>query len=81
MSEDKILTDEMIQHRIDMKARGYHEEASRLYQAKLEGKKEGKKEEKISIVKNLLKINIPVEAISQSTGLSVEEVEELKKII
>ena len=44
-----------------------------------EGKKEGKKEEKVSIAKNLLKNDISIEVISESTGLSIEKLEELKK--
>ena len=44
-----------------------------------EGKKEGKKEEKAFIAKNLLNIGISIEVISESTGLSIKEVEELKK--
>ena len=37
------------------------------------------KKEKISIAKNLLKDGIPIEVVSKNTGLSVEELEELKK--
>ncbi len=44
-----------------------------------EGKKEGKKEEKVFIAKNLLNIGISIEVISESTGVSIKEVEELKK--
>ena len=44
-----------------------------------EGKKEGKKEEKAFIAKNLLKNDISIEVISESTGLSIEKLEELKK--
>ena len=44
-----------------------------------EGKKEGKKEEKVFIAKNLLKNDISIEVISESTGLSIEKLEELKK--
>ena len=44
-----------------------------------EGKKEGKKEEKVSIAKNLLTIGISIEVVSESTGLSIEKLEELKK--
>ena len=41
------------------------------------GYDEGKKEEKIEIAKNLLKQNIPMENISQATGLSIEELSRL----
>ena len=39
----------------------------------------GAKKEKISIAKNLLNIGTPKEDIIKATGLSVEELEELKK--
>ena len=82
MQEDRPLTQEMIQHLLDMRAKGRHEEASRLYQAKQEGKEEGikagKEEGKISIAKNLIDLNFPLEAISQATGLSIGEIENLK---
>ena len=73
-----------------MRSKARHEEASRLYQDKQEGKEEGKKEGKeegikvgeekrnIEIAKNLLKLNFPVEAISQATGLTAGEIEKLK---
>ena len=43
-----------------------------------EGREKGKIEEKIEIAKNMLKLNIDINIISQSTGLSVDEIEELK---
>ena len=43
-----------------------------------EGREKGKKEEKIEIAKNMLKLNIDINIISQSTELSVDEIEELK---
>ena len=39
----------------------------------------GKEEEKIAIAKNFLKNGISIDLVSESTGLSVEELEELKK--
>ncbi len=88
--EEQPLTEEMVQQILEMRAKARHEEASRLYQAKQEGKEEGKKEGKeegikvgeekrnIEIAKNLLKLNFPVEAISQATGLTAGEIEKLK---
>ena len=43
------------------------------------GRKEGKKEEKIEIAKNLLKNNISIKIIINSTGLTKEEIEKLRK--
>ena len=39
----------------------------------------GVKSEKIEISKNFLKDGIPIEVVSKNTGLSIEELEELKK--
>ena len=46
---------------------------------KAEGIEEGAKAEKIEIAKNLLKSKVSFDLVSESTGLSVEEIEELKK--
>jgi predicted transposase/invertase (TIGR01784 family) len=48
------------------------------FEGKMEGKIEGKMEGKIEIAKNLLDI-LDVETIAKKTGLSIEEIEELKK--
>ena len=45
-----------------------------------EGIQEGKKEEKISLAINLLKENIDINIISRTTGLSIEQLLELKDI-
>ena len=47
--------------------------------ARLDGYDAGAKNEKFSIAKNLLNIGISIEVISESTGLSIEKLEELKK--
>ena len=44
-----------------------------------EGYDAGAKTEKISIAKNLLKDGISKEVVSKNIGLSIEELEELKK--
>ncbi len=46
--------------------------------AKAEGKTEGEKQKAIEIAKNLLLVKVDINLISQSTGLSVDEIEELK---
>ena len=48
-------------------------------EGKMEGKLEGKREGKIEIAKNLLKANMEINFISQTTGLSIEEIQKLKK--
>ena len=44
-----------------------------------EGKEEGLKEGKIEIAKNMFKLNIDINIISQSTGLSIDEIKSLDK--
>ena len=47
-------------------------------EGKLEGKKEGEKSKMIEIAKNLLKANMDIKFIFDTTGLSMEEIEKLK---
>ena len=44
-----------------------------------QAKREGRKEGKIEIVKNLLKLNMPIEQIVKASGLTKKEVQEIKK--
>ena len=46
---------------------------------KAEGLEAGAKAREKEIAKNLLKDGIPIEVVSKNTGLSIEELEELKK--
>ena len=43
------------------------------------GINDGISKEKVSIAKNLLSMNMPIEDISKATGLSIENLNELKK--
>ena len=78
----RASNDETVRQILEMRSKARHEEASRLFQAKQAGKEEGIKEgeekRNIEIAKNLLKLNFPVEAISQATGLTAGEIEKLK---
>ena len=49
-----------------------------LDKAKAEGMEKGKAERDIEIAKNLLLLNIPLDTISSSTGLSLSELQKLK---
>ena len=51
---------------------------TRLEGAKLEGISEGKKEAKLEVAKNLLNLNINLDDIISSTGLTKEELEKLQ---
>jgi hypothetical protein len=53
-------------------------EAKGRVEGKAEGKAEGRTEEKMEIALNLLRQNLPLDAISSATGLSHDELNELK---
>lgn len=55
-----------------MKGRDY------LISAEAKGKAEGRTEEKVEIAQNLLRQNLPLDVISSATGLSHDELSELK---
>jgi predicted transposase YdaD len=74
MQEEQPLTEEMVQQILEMRSKARHEEASRLFQAE----QRGKEQSRISIAKNMLKFNIPIDTISQATGLTASEIENLK---
>ena len=84
--EERLIIDKIIEGRNDYySAKNIAREEGReegLKEGKEEGLKEGKeeglKEGKIEIAKNMLKLNIDINIISQSTGLSVEEINKLK---
>ena len=69
---EKMRRKEINSARLDGYDNGYDD-------GKAEGLEAGAKAEKISIAKNLLNIGISIEVISESTGVSIKEVEELKK--
>jgi predicted transposase/invertase (TIGR01784 family) len=46
---------------------------------KLEGKLEGRIEEKWDVVKNSLKVGLPIQTIEQITGLPLEEITRFKE--
>ncbi len=74
MQDAQTLTEEMVQQILEMRSKARHEEASRLFQAE----QRGIEKRNIEIAKNLLKLNFPVEAISQATGLTAGEIDKLK---
>lgn len=70
----KALLDEI--DRIDYMSKKRFREGEE--QGLKQGEKNGKRQEKIEIAKNLLKKNISLEIISEATGLTEEEIKELK---
>ena len=62
------------------KAEGLAEgESKGLAKGKAEGKAEGLAEGKVEVAKNLLKLGISIEAISEATGLSIDTIKKLSK--
>ena len=68
---DQGYRDGLSQGKAEGKAEGREE-------GRAEGISQGKSERNTEIAKNMLKDNIPVESISKYTGLSIEEVNELR---
>ncbi|MCG0279064.1 MAG: transposase, partial [Thermanaeromonas sp.] len=48
-------------------------------EGRLEGKLEGERKAKLQVAKNLLLLNVDIDTIAKATGLSLEEIESLKK--
>ena len=55
-------------------------EARGRREGKKEGEKLGRKNEKRNVIKNLHKLNIPIEQIAQAVELTEKEVEEILKV-
>lgn len=69
LSNDEVLRHEAQQHEM------YLQNELSINEERYE---QGMKEGKIEIAKNLLRINLPLEQISTTTGLSISEIENLK---
>ena len=79
---DKINQDERERELAELRLKYIRDQnAIRDYgydRGKEEGRKEGIRNEKINIAKAMLKRNIPIKEIIEITGLSKEEIENLK---
>ena len=73
------LLEEMVSFMNNKEVQDYSREEKLIETNLKTAKEEGKIEEKLEIAKNLLKHNVAMEIISSSTGLSILELEELKK--
>ena len=72
LSSDPIFMSELEKQQLDEYC-----SAMAIVDAKKEGKHEGKKEEKIEIARNMLAKNSDVQFISECTGLSIDEINNL----
>jgi len=77
------IRDDKIDPKIAFKMKEEYSEVEYVKDIKAKGKeegiKEGAKQKQIEIAKNLLKANIDIDTIALSTGLSIQEIENLKK--
>jgi predicted transposase/invertase (TIGR01784 family) len=80
--EDRIMYDRMMMRKADEKnslatsrKRGREEG---LKEGEAKGLKEGQREEKLSTARKMIAMDFPLSQISQITGLSLEELEQLK---
>ena len=73
---DKIRADEELMERIRLQELAEWDENTSIANAKREGMKSAKEE----VIKNLLKLNMPIEQISDVTGVSKEEILKIKEI-
>ena len=65
--EERIIIEKIVEGRND------------FYSAKNTAREEGKEEGKIEIAKNMLKDNVDINIISKYSGLSIDEIKDLKK--
>ena len=71
----KFTRTELREYEDSLKA--YRDIKNSLDSAEEKGRVEGKKDKAIEIAKNLLEMDMPIDAIMKATGLSLEEVKEL----
>ena len=72
-----ISGDEKMRRIAELRLKYILDKNTNIRTAREEGREEGKLAKQVEIIKNLLKLKIPKEQISQATGLSIEEIEKL----
>ena len=82
--ELEYLTGDEAQRRIaELREKAIRDEKANLRGAreegKMEGREEGEKNKQLEIAKKLKKINMDIKTIAQITGLTIEELEKIKK--
>ena len=75
---DKLSEDEALSLLYDEKEREEEKKQAEIEYATELGLNKGISKEKLNIAKNLLSMNISLEDISKATGLSIEEINNLK---
>ena len=72
-----ISGDEKMRRIAELRLKYILDKNTNIRTAREEGREEGKLAKQVEIIKNLLKLKIPKEQISQATGLSIEEIEKI----
>jgi hypothetical protein len=72
----RASNDDMIREILEMRERGRHEEATRLYRAEQKGMEKGK----IELAKEVYKEGYPIEKLAAKFNLSVDKMKELLEI-
>lgn len=77
---DRISEDEKMQRIIELREKAIRDEHAIYAKGVDDGIEKGTKEEKIKIAKSMLKENMDIEMIIKITGLTKEEIENLKEM-
>ena len=72
-----ISGDEKMRRIAELRLKYILDKNTNIRTAREQGIKQGKQLEKLEIIKNLIKVKIPIEQISEATGLSKEEIEKI----
>ena len=75
---EQVSGNEKLRRIAELKEKYIRDEQASIEYAQNEGYRQGEAERNIEIAKNMLKENINIELISKVTGLSLEEIENLK---
>lgn len=75
---EEISDDKEMRRLVELREKAILDEASLTYDAKQEGLKEGAKHQKIEIAKKMLENKMDIETIAKLTGLTKEEIKNLK---
>lgn len=77
----KISSDDRQRELYNMRRKAMLDESDALYNAEQKGKLAGLKEGKIEMVKGLLLSNVDIEIIKTTSGLTIDEINNIKKLL
>ena len=73
----RASNDDMIREILEMREKGRHDEATRLYRAEQKGMEKGMEKGKIELARELYKDGYPIEKLAVKFNVSVEKMKEL----